>query len=982
MKMSFSNKRWIFLLITLNEALSRLVEAEASLSRLLEYSIYEELETGTVVGDVRSDSNIAQLHTEDEALLLRFSFKQSLSNSRRLFTIDESQGIIRTAGVLDRDTLCAASATSCDFALDVTVKPLRYVQIVKVVVHLVDVNDNAPTFPSSRVTVGVAETARLGALFPLPVAEDADSGRFGVQEYQLLSDSDVFELKVSDQVDRSKDVRLRLAKGIDRESVGHYDVTLLALDGGSPPKSGSIFIDIIVVDANDNSPKFHNSSYEVSVGEDAPVMTTLLRVQASDPDEGTNGMVVYGFSDQTNAVNGGAFGIDNATGAIYLKAPLDYERVQTIQLTVKAGDRGTGSLPVFAKVTVHVTDVNDNPPRITVNVLTSSGRAEVAENADRGAFVAHVAVKDDDVVASGGQVDCSIAGGGRDLFRLEPLFQFEYKMVTAVTFDREDRDVHSVRITCSDNGDPPLSSTETIDVFVTDDNDHSPQMSLPLYEVFLPENTAPGAFVTQIEASDEDSGKNGALRYRISSVDPTAEGVLTVNAMTGRVATNVAFNYEDRRQYAFLVTASDQGDEARTSTATLVLHVQDVNDERPTFDRSVYHFSTRENLPAGTVLGRVSATDRDASPEFRDVFYRLRFPSDSFEVDKISGEVMTLRRLDREVDPVHRLTVIAANRGGSQTAYPAFEERVNVTVTVEDENDNAPVFTFPTALFKTVQLSGTSANVGLTVTRVAATDPDFGTNARISYELLHGNDDGLFEMDPSTGIVTMIKSPHQTSTEPGTNRIFRLTVAARDSGSPPMASVADLVVLINNTAGPNYAAHEADGDGGSPFDGNKVPIVVGAVLGSLFVAAFVVVAGVFLHRHRRTATQKITSPVVCEQLRPLSRAAKHSCRSLNTVDTASMSSSAGSRDATLAGPGTGAASSCRQCRAGNASTGGSMVLPLQNVDDDDQDDDLDRVPSHWPLRPAQSLRVPKVECNFDQYNYRCFSFQVESCHYV
>lgn len=957
----------LLILLTLSDAFSQSAAAETSLSTPLQYSLYEELHAGTVVGNVRRDSNISSRYTEDEALILRFSFRQSLSTSWKLFTIDESDGVIRTAQVLDRDVLCAASPSSpCDLVLDVAVKPLQYFEMIKVVVRLVDVNDNAPRFRESRVAVSVAETSLPGALFPLPVAEDADSGRLGVQEYQLLSDFDGFELKVSDHVDGSKDVRLRLAKSVDRETVEQFHAVLLALDGGVPQKSGSISVEIVVLDANDNSPRFENSSYEVSIEENAPPATTIVRVLATDPDQGLNGEVVYSFTDQTDLADGNTFGIDNTNGDVYLKTGLDYEQVQTIQLTVQCRDRGPNSLPAFARVTVHVLDVNDNSPVISVNVLTSSGRAEVQENSDRGSFVAHVAVKDVDAGGgSGGGVGCQLIDG-RDLFRLEPLFAAEYKIVTAVTFDREQRESYSVLVTCSDNGLPPLSSSQLVRVFVTDENDHSPKIARAVYEVELPENSPPDAVVlAKIEATDDDSGKNQALRYRISSVDPSTDGVLSVDTITGKVTANVAFDYEDRRRFAFVVTVTDQGDEPRTSTASLVLHIRDVNDERPTFDRSVYHFATRENLPVGTVIGRVSATDRDLSPDFRQVVYGLRLPSDDFEVDRVSGELMNLRRLDRETEQLHRLTVVASNRGQPDD----FDGTVNVTVTVEDENDNAPVFTFPSAaaaaVSKTVQVSGTALSVGLPVARLVAVDADSGTNARIGYEILQGNEHGMFEVDAESGIVTVATMPAE-ATDPrggvqGVNRVFRLSVAARDAGSPPLVSVADLVVLFNNSVEPNYAAHEGDRRGA--FDGTAAAVVVaGTVLGAFIVLTFVAVVVFVLRRRRRRRRQRSVEDKLssAEQIRPLSRAARSSCRSLTTVDdSVSIGSSGGgsSRERGLGGP----VASCRRHRVRNP--GGSMMLPMQRADSDKDDDrrSVDRLPTQWPLRPSQSLRIPKVK---------------------
>jgi len=309
------------------------------------------------------------------------------------------------------------------------------------------------------------------------------------------------------------------------------------------------------------------------------------------------------------------------------------------QLTVTAVDSGPAALPVFAKLTIRVLDVNDNSPVIVVNALTGSSVAEVREHVDPpGTFVAHVAVTDADVGANG-QTRCRLDGSDR--FRLEPLMDGgEYKLITTATFDREERDRYSVDLVCRDEGDPSRSTAATIMVRVSDVNDHSPQLPSNHIRVSVVENHRPGTVLTTVNATDRDVGVNAQLRYSLTPVADGATGSrtdvdgLAIDPVSGVVRTNRSFDYErepttDRR---FLVTVADAGEPVRSATATLQLTIVDSNDERPRFDRRVYHFSAPEDVPVGTSVGRVSASDDDVTPRFSHVTYALPVLSDSFKV--------------------------------------------------------------------------------------------------------------------------------------------------------------------------------------------------------------------------------------------------------------------------------------------------------------------------------------------------------------
>lgn len=819
----------------------------------LEYNLAEELPVGTVIGNVKQDSNLTSQYSEEDSHRLRFHLRPVSQTQQRYFSVDEKTGDIITTQVLDRETLCPYTQELCDLAFDVSIRPIQFYQVVKVLVHVVDVNDNWPTFPSDGVTLSVSETALPGAMFMIPAAEDADSGSLGIQQYRLPtghSDENPFQLVVTDQVDGAKDVRLRLTGRLDREKIDHYRLTVEAIDGGDPAKTGSIRIDINVLDSNDNSPQFENATYRVEISEDLPATSTLLRVHATDPDQGPNGVVRYSLADQTEAAYGRTFGVDERTGDLFLKSPVDFEQHRSFQLTVQASDSGSGSLPVFAIVEVDVVDVNDNPPQITVNVLTDSDFAQVRENVEPGTFVAHAAVKDADS-GRNGQVECFI--DNRSQFALEALYHSEYKITTAVVFDREEAPDHELVLTCRDKGDTPLTSSSTIQVLVLDENDNDPDLGLSSdpYVVRLLENNPANSTIVRINATDRDEGKNSALVYRIQPVDGTPEGVLFVDPILGRVSALRSLDYEERSQYAFLLTVSDRGDVPRSATATLQLTVLDSNDEKPLFDRSNYFMTVRENQPPGTIVGQLNATDRDVNSDFRRISYAFQTPNGVFDMDEQTGLLTTLRRLDREEQATYRLTVVASNRGGPS----GIESRTNVTVFVDDENDNAPVFLFPGAGgVDTVELAGHSAVTGTVVTRLVAADRDVGENADLVYHINSGNVDDLFRIDPSTGVITLARRPPSVTHAPF-DQVNRLVVVVRDHGQPQLMSVADLVVIFNHS----LAAAQTGGSSDFEtllFEGHNILILVGAALGLVVVVSCVAVAIVCVRRHRRLVAKR------------------------------------------------------------------------------------------------------------------------------
>lgn len=495
----------------------------------------------------------------------------------------------------------------------------------------------------------------------------------------------------------------------------------------------------------------------------------------------------YKLSDRSKEEHGDRFGIEAQTGDLYLRSNLDYEVEQAYYLTITAQDQGPNSLPAYAKVTVKVGDINDHTPEITVNSLTPSGLVQVEEGSPEGTFVAHISVVDLDAGRSG-EVRCSMDSYE---FKLEQLYQTEYKIVTTAVFDREVKSVYHLRIVCEDRGVPIQATSKHVVVTVIDANDNSPQFDKPVYIAQVRENISKGSFIVQVSAEDDDVGGNGALTYDILGQSASSTSVVKINAQTGVIRSNIVFDYEKETYYQFTVIAKDNGDPVLTGSTTLRLSVIDSNDEVPHFDQANYEFKIPENAPANTYIGTVFASDND-SPQFNQVRYALDpyyGGLNSFSVDSISGDISNLRILDREKKDVYHLVMVASNEG-----YPHMKSYVNTTVHVLDVNDNAPVFDFPSDTNNTIQIA-TDVPIGTPIIRVKARDPDLGSNATLSYYITHGNEAGYFSINSSTGQMRLTKNLGALR-----NHEFVIAITVKDNGSVrALKSMMDLNIIANHS---------------------------------------------------------------------------------------------------------------------------------------------------------------------------------------
>ncbi|XP_041516124.1 protocadherin gamma-B7 isoform X10 [Microtus oregoni] len=623
-----------------------------ALAKPVRYSIPEELDRGSVVGNLAKDLGLSVL--EVSARKLR------VSAEKLHFSVDAESGDLLVKDRIDREQICK-ERRRCELQLEAVLEnPLN---IFHVVVEVEDVNDHAPQFPKDEINLEISESVSPGMRTILESAEDPDIGVNSLSKYQL-SPNEYFSLLVKDNPDGSKYPELELQKMLDRETESTHHLVLTAVDGGDPPRSGTTQLRIRVVDANDNPPVFSQDVYRVRLREDVPPGTAVLRLRATDQDEGSNAEFTYSFLGVANKAQH-VFSLDPITGDIVTRQPLDFEEVERYTIDVEGKDRG--SLSSQCKVIIEVLDENDNSPEIIITSLSE----QILEDSPSGTVVALFKVRDRDS-GENAEVSCSLS---RDSpFKIHSSSNNYYKLVTDSTLDREQTPGYNITITATDRGQPPLSSSTTIVLHVADVNDNAPVFQEPAYLVNVPENNQPGTSITQVKAWDPDLGPNGLVSYSIiaSDLDPkTLSSFVSVNQDSGVVFAQRAFDHEQLRSFQLTLQARDQGSPALSVNVSMRILVGDRNDNAPRVlypalepDGSALFDMVPRAAEPGYLVTKVVAVDADSGHNAWLSYHVLQASDPGlFSLGLRTGEVRTARALG-DKDAARQRLLVAVRDGG------------------------------------------------------------------------------------------------------------------------------------------------------------------------------------------------------------------------------------------------------------------------------------------------------------------------------
>uniref|UniRef100_A0A673UQM7 Cadherin domain-containing protein n=1 Tax=Suricata suricatta TaxID=37032 RepID=A0A673UQM7_SURSU len=638
----------------------------------IKYSVLEERESGSFVANLAKDLGLGlgELDARGARILSK--------GNQQYLQLEQKSGNLLLKEKLDREELCG-DTDPCILHFQVLLKsPVHFIQGE---LQLRDINDHAPEFLENEILLKISESSQPGTAFPLKIAQDldVDVGINNLRNYTISSNA-YFHINVRDGGEGNVYPELVLDGVLDREEIPELNLTLTALDGGSPPRFGTALIRIQVLDINDNIPEFVQSIYKVQVPENSPVGSLVVAVSARDLDTGTNGEIVYAFFYATEEILK-TFRINSTSGKLHLKAELNYEAVQTYTLTIQAKDGG--GLSGKCTVVVRVTDINDNPPELLMSSLTSP----IPENSPE-TVVAVFRIRDRDS-GNNAKMVCSIQD--HLPFVLKPSVENFYTMVTESPLNRESQAEYNITITVTDLGTPRLKTQHNITVTVSDVNDNAPAFSQTTYTLRVRENNSPALHIGSVSATDSDAGANAQVTYSLlPPQDPQLPlaSLVSINADNGQLFALRSLDYE-ALQLRLTLTAQDGGSPPRSGTVQINIEVMDVNDNAPKFEQPLYRVQVSEDSPIGFLIVTVSATDADIGVH-GEISYSLFQASEeickTFEINPMTGEIRLKKQLDFERIQFYEVNIEARDAG-------SFSGKCTILTQVLDVNDNAPEVT-------------------------------------------------------------------------------------------------------------------------------------------------------------------------------------------------------------------------------------------------------------------------------------------------
>ncbi|XP_067464274.1 protocadherin Fat 3 [Thunnus thynnus] len=689
--------------------------------------------------------------------LLNEPLKYTLLNPGGRFTIRPTCGVVLTTGVpFDRE-----EKENYELVVEVSREDeILRVARVTVQVQVEDVNDNAPEFVNLPYYAAVQVEAEPGSSIFRVSSTDQDNGLNGEVTYSLKEQHRNFQVNpVTGELTLKRSFEADLSNA-------EYKVVIVATDSGFPPLSSEVELPVTVV--NKAMPVFDKPFYGVTVREDVAISTSVLCINATSP-EGQN--VIFTITDGDLSLQ---FDIGFDTGIINVIYPLDYETMQYYRLTVKATDTLTGAKSEV-DVDIVVLDMNDNPPLFQ----NTSYSAVLAENSMIGTTVLQVFAQDQDSEKNA-VVSYQILS---DIYNSTDYFNIDSNsglVFTARLLDYELIQRYNFIVRATDSGDPALSSDVSVTVTVTDTNDNPPNFSQALYEAFVSELAPRGHFVTCVQASDADICDAHRLRYSILSGNERMTFMMDPD--TGVLSLSNKRRQGMKLSYQLNVSVSDG---VFTNTAQVIVRVLGANLYSPVFSQRFYLAEVQENAPPGSKVIQVRATDED-SGLFGQITYSFinDLGKTQFTIDA-DGVISTALKLDRE-NPLNKdmvLTVMALDGGGRASFC-------TVRVVLADENDNAPQFR---AVEYRMSIKANVAK-GSLVTQIQATDPDAGSNGRITYSLYSEARLSLvdvLEVEPDSGwMMTKSTVDHLQGT------VLSFFVKATDCGLPAKHSLVSAFIHV------------------------------------------------------------------------------------------------------------------------------------------------------------------------------------------
>ncbi|TSK18033.1 Protocadherin Fat 4 [Bagarius yarrelli] len=828
------------------------------------------------------------------------------------FNIDQNTGVISVTVSLDREKIENIMLQIQAAQVNDDTKTASAVVLVTVE----DVDDNAPAFDQSEYAAVIPENSPRDYFIFLAKVTDLDQGGF-MGTLRLVPDTVPFS------IDSDGSVRVKTSAELDRETTPGFEFQIEAIENPPSTHSTTANVTIILSDENDNTPVFRSGKYEGKVSRDQTVGMLVVKVEATDLDEGPNGEIRY-FIDFGNEE--GYFNINENTGEIFINktVPLLENQILQFFLYVIARDGGSvsrtssvlvdikapgdshpqflqktyqgkveeeqeagteivkvtflsvsPSVPVMltieteadkfdidhlgmlttkvkldhelqknytvllsisdgtnrdeASVYIDILDINDNSPTF----VSSSIAIDLQEDTAIGANVTQVEATDADSGLNA-EIWYSLEGSA-GMFSINPKTGL---IVVAAALDRETQDKYNLIVVAQDQGRPPLLSTTSVVVTLTDVNDNAPIFTTQSYEASVLENATVGMSVIGVSATDKDDGPNGVVSYYIAKQQPPSPAAFSIDAVSGMISVAEKLDYSKAKKYILEVEGRDGGSPSLTGSAVVVVLVEDVNDKPPKFSKDQYDVAVYENIASGSALVSLEVTDEDKvvavdqpvgglsstalinitvldvndnNPQYSEFQNPIYIPEDKtgkvtqihvtdrdiglngevslttpsyndiFKFD-MDGTLVVTGALDREKQETYDVVLVARDYG-----TPPRQNITTLTIIVTDVNDNAPVFSQPSY---STQVLANDAKKGDLVLTVSATDQDAGNNSVITYRF--SEDSEMVELNPETGAITWTRNLSDITED----MHIELLVVAMDYGTPPLNSTATVKIIV------------------------------------------------------------------------------------------------------------------------------------------------------------------------------------------
>lgn len=707
-------------------------------------------------------------HAPQGALISRVNLLGNSSSSRlriippfgeksepALFTINAA-GELRLAGNLDRekqDEHVIGILAETDSSPPLTA-------LFELVLHVQDENDRVPEFDSNPYDLLVAENVEKESTILRVNARDADIGNSGDIRYSF--DTSIGEMANVFHIDEYSGV-ISLLTPLDREKRNDYRFQVVATDQGQPKHSTRTNVVIRLKDYNDSPPVFQKENYEAQVSEDSLPGTVVTKFSIKDRDDSKTSTPIeyYILSGDTFS----QFQI-RQTGELYVIKALDREDINKYTLEIIVTD---GRFSARTNVTVVITDVNDNPPYCSKYRYYE----KVSEGIGLNAHVITVEAYDVDEPQNS-KFRFYLTGDGSDDFSIN---KETGEMKVSKQLDRETRSKYELVAHVQDKDHPAWKCSSEIKIIVTDLNDNPPQFSMGTYSVGLSEDVEVGTLVTKVHASDADVGINRKILYHfIESV----KDHFKIVPDSGIITLMKPLDRETRAQYNLSVMAIDQGDPQLSSSAFIIVNVQDINDNPPEFTSKHYFASVPELTQVKTEILTILATSKDSGIN-AEINYSIINGNEQkkFGIDSANGAISVMDVLDFERSKDYFLTVQAIDKG-----TPPLSNLATVNISITDSNDNAPVFSQTSYLARIRE----DAQINDKIIQVVANDLDSDDNGKVAYKIERGDRLNQFTIEDDSGYISVAMELDRESISN-----YVLEISARDHGNPILSSY----VLVN-----------------------------------------------------------------------------------------------------------------------------------------------------------------------------------------